>query len=269
MPPNIKKYVGLQFNRWTVVRYSHYSGHVYWLCRCVCGKESLVRQYHLESGDSVSCGCARQEMYTREDLTGKVFGRWTAIKFSHARNHLYYWECRCLCGKLKKLSSMSLKKTKRKHCTCNRKIYGSVPDPMYFVWKSMMGRCYNKNSTFFVHYGGRGIYVVPRWHTYETFRADMGQRPSPKHSIDRINNDGPYSPENCRWVTQDIQARNRRTTHSVSYSGETLTLPEWARRLGISRDVLYLRLFRRKWSVEKAFTTPLKGNRASVRFPPI
>lgn len=133
-----------------------------WKCRCVCGKELVVRQDCLRSGNTTSCGCQR-----------KV----------HAAVAI------------------------RKRCTT----HGQSKLAEYFVWKTMKARCRNPKNLEFKNYGGRGIKVCDRWlNSFEAFLGDMGRRPTPAHSIDRINNDGNYEPGNCRWATWKQQAANRR-----------------------------------------------------------
>lgn len=97
----------------------------------------------------------------------------------------------------------------------------------------MMQRCYNREHHRFHYYGGRGIEVVPEWHDFEAFLRDMGRKPSPRHSIDRIDNNGPYSPANCRWATQQEQSRNRRNAITVEVRGVTLSLGQLAQETGI------------------------------------
>lgn len=108
--------------------------------------------------------------------------------------------------------------------------------PEYRTWKSIKTRCYNKNYKQYLDYGGRGITVCDRWlHSYENFLADMGRRPSPKHSIGRKENNGPYSPDNCFWDTDESQRRNRRTTVLITLNGVTKCATDWCRELGVSK----------------------------------
>lgn len=126
--------------------------------------------------------------------------------------------------------------------------------PEYHVWRSILTRCTNDPL-----YAGRGIKVCERWKdSFEFFLQDMGYRPSPEHSIDRIDNNGNYAPENCRWATIDVQGNNRRINVFVEYNGEKLTVKQWAARLGIKNDTLWRRLFVHKWATEKAFTNPAR-----------
>jgi hypothetical protein len=119
----------------------------------------------------------------------------------------------------------------------------------------MRDRCRNPKHRAYKNYGGRGITVCERWNSFENFYADVGDRPSPKHSIDRIDNDLGYEPGNVRWADQKTQSRNSRRNRLVAINGETLCLQDWAERMGLGRCTIYDRL-RRGWSIERALTTP-------------
>ena len=124
-------------------------------------------------------------------------------------------------------------------------------------WSMMLSRCRNPNSVQYNYYGGRGIKVCKRWLKFENFLTDMGRRPTPQHSLDRINNDGSYSPKNCRWATRQEQSHNRSDNHYLTLRGETLTMIEWARRYGMSIKTLHSRVVN-GWSDERAITEPVK-----------
>lgn len=129
---------------------------------------------------------------------------------------------------------------------------------MYRMWRNMLTRCYNEKATKYKNYGGRGIKVCDRWkNSFNTFLSDMGFPPSDKHTIDREDTNKDYTPENCRWVTQSRQCRNRVNTKMYTYNGETKCLPDWADIIGIPLATLRDRINNQKWSVERAFTTPL------------
>lgn len=131
-------------------------------------------------------------------------------------------------------------------------------------WDRMLRRCEWANDPYFSHYGGRGIKVCERWRGYPNgflaFLADMGPRPSRAHSIDRIDNDGDYTPTNCRWATAKQQARNRRSNRTILAHGKTLTVVEWAETLGCGGDVIIARLDA-GWTSERAVTTPVNRRR--------
>lgn len=127
--------------------------------------------------------------------------------------------------------------------------------PEYRSWEHMIRRCQEHPQ-----YIERGITVCARWITsFEHFLSDMGARPTLAHTLDRIDNSGPYSPDNCRWATRQEQARNRRSNRLLTHNGETLCLSAWAERLGITPNALYMRL--RTWPVEKALSAPGKCHR--------
>lgn len=116
----------------------------------------------------------------------------------------------------------------------------------------MHQRCTNPNAQMWKHYGARGIAVDPRWNDFETFIRDMGPRP-PRHSLERKDNDGNYSPENCHWATSEAQARNTSRSRRLTLNGETRTVSEWAQLTGIHKATIGARI-RLGWSVEEALT---------------
>jgi hypothetical protein len=131
----------------------------------------------------------------------------------------------------------------------------------YQVWRDMKKRCETPSSTFYRHYGGRGISVCDRWQKFENFFDDMGARPSPAHSIDRIEVNGNYEPGNCRWATDIEQGNNRRITQMVEYQGRTQSIAMWARELGVKYYSLRNRIINLGWPIDKAMTTPFEVGR--------
>lgn len=178
------------------------------------------------------------------DITGKTFGRYTVLREAGRNIHGgVMWLCRCECGIEKVVCGDGLKTGQTKSCGClasentikrNFK-HGKNPRgrtaPEYYTWYNIMARCYNAKNNRYKTYGARGIKVCERWHDFKNFLADMGDRPSDLHSIDRINNDLDYSPENCRWTTQEVQDRNRTSNRWIEYDGRKMIISDWAREL--------------------------------------
>lgn len=129
---------------------------------------------------------------------------------------------------------------------------------IYRVWGSMVGRCLSPSNTGYKNYGGRGIKVCERWLDFKNFFADMGEAPTPKHSIDRIDNDGDYEPSNCKWSTKKEQGNNKRTNRLIEYRGRTQTAQQWSDELGIKLNTLTSRLDSGMDS-EEAFAKPVQG----------
>jgi len=127
----------------------------------------------------------------------------------------------------------------------------------YSCWILMRQRCTNPKATGFKNYGGRGISVCDRWNSFATFLADMGEKPSPRHTLERRDNDGPYSPTNCRWELKSKQSRNRRNTIWFDLEGERVCLAEFARHYGMDPHVLNTRL-RLGWPLVDAIATPIR-----------
>jgi len=206
------------------------------------------------------------------DLSGKRFGRllvlqpWGLDKFGKM-----HWLCRCDCGSACTPSGNVLQRGDTKSCGCLHREsahtrffkHGEKRTQLYYVWSTAKGRCSNPKDPNYARYGGRGIRMCKAWRdSFLQFKKDMGPRP-PGLSLDRIDNDGPYSKKNCRWITHLEQMRNQRKTKRFSHEGYNLTLGEWAERVGIAESCLYYRVNEAKWPITRALTTPPKvgGNK--------
>lgn len=162
----------------------------------------------------------------RSDFTGHRYGRLVVIAHAGKNRHGHsLWLCKCECGNEKVLNSVAFRHGNTKSCGClqseNRTKHGMHGSPEYMTWNSMIQRCENPHSKAYNHYGGRGITVCDRWKDFDNFFQDMGERPSPKYSLDRIDVNGNYEPANCRWTTQQEQVRNTRipTTNTSGVKG--------------------------------------------------
>lgn len=160
------------------------------------------------------------------------------------------WLYKCDCGKRFILRADS----KRKHCGCRNKNkkHGFSNNPLYFSWKNMIDRCYNKKSKMYKYYGGRGIKVSKRWLNLDNYIKDLGEKPFKNASVDRINNGGNYSKKNCKWSTKLEQSRNRRNTKL--YKGKSFS--QIGKDLGGSNKVVFDRI-KKGWDLHKACTTPI------------
>ena len=191
------------------------------------------------------------------DLTNTQFGKLTALRPTAERDREYIiWECVCECGARTYVSSCNLVRRRTKSCGCTKTERYAGAGREYSIWTDMKTRCSNPKNSRFHRYGGRGIRVCERWGTFENFFSDMGPCPVGM-SIDRINNDGPYEPGNCRWSSPKQQARNFSRNRMLTFAGETLCLADWGLRTGISSDVIYNRL-KWKWPIDKTLTTPVR-----------
>jgi hypothetical protein len=206
------------------------------------------------------------------DLTGETFGRWTVLRSAGRKKREIAWLCRCACGAEKAVASSVLRSGRSKSCGCWRiehgRAHGAVVNlrhgeagtgresPEYRVWVGMNARCYIASHTSFRYYGARGIVVCERWRiSFENFLIDLGRKPSAKHTLDRIDPNGNYEPNNTRWATYKEQNRNRRDSVRITISGVTKTIAEWLKTAPITRRGFYERLWR-GLTPEEALTTP-------------
>jgi hypothetical protein len=193
-----------------------------------------------------------------EDKTGMVFGALTVIKRNgsdKAGNSL--WECRCQCGAITAVRGFSFKKIKSCGCAnVGRTLHGAHKTAEYKAWQHMKERCSNQNNKRYGRYGGRGLTYPVEWGSFEAFFADMGPRPTKKHSLERVNNDLGYSKENCIWADRHTQDNNTSRCIHVTAFGETKTVAQWAKQHGLHHETLRSRLVRYGWDAERAITTP-------------
>ena len=213
------------------------------------------------------------------DIVGKRFGKLTVIervgsRRVSAKSTESLWRCRCDCGGERITPAGPLRYGRTTSCGCNRynraprarhghsgyALKRIKPSPTYTTWRSMRVRCTEPRCQAFPRYGGRGITVCERWLRFENFIADMGERPSAAHSLDRIDGNGNYEPSNCRWATPIEQQTNRHCVRRLRYKGKTFSLAALARLAGCSEEVLRSRI-KSGWQINKAVETPVRPKR--------
>lgn len=203
-----------------------------------------------------------------EDISGQRFGRWLVIEPRHVneRGHAVFL-CRCDCGNEREVVAYRLRNGRSTSCGCLRNEksaarmteHGMTNHPLFATWNSMMHRCYVQTARPYPRYGGRGITVCERWHDVRTFIRDNESKATEGLTIDRIDNDGPYSPKNTRWVPRAKQNLNYSRNVFLEFRGKRQTLKEWADETGIKLGTLWDRIQNRKWPPEKALTQRVRG----------
>ena len=183
------------------------------------------------------------------------------------------WLCKCECGTVRLVDISNLYHGTSKSCGClhvettiaRNTTHGESGSNEFSIWKGMMQRCHSPSSSRYAYYGRRGIAVDERWHDFEYFLLDMGRRPSKAHSIDRIDTNGNYSRENCRWATVDVQRNNTRRNRWIEYNGVKRTVAQWSRETGIHRATLYSRV-KAGWGLDTLFSKPDLGRAFREKF---
>jgi len=194
-----------------------------------------------------------------ENVSGQRFNRLIALyPVENPQHRGIKWKFKCDCGNYTYNLIGNVKRGRVQSCGClhmekisqtNYKKHGMYKTSVYSSWSSMKSRCYDKNNSSYKNYGGRGIKVLDRWRKFENFYKDMGDKPKGK-TLDRIDNDGDYKPENCRWATWKQQANNRRSCHFITINGIKKTIKDWSKYLNVNRRNIY-RKFGEGWSDQK------------------
>lgn len=211
------------------------------------------------------------------DHTGEVNDRRTVERYHGYRNGKHWWWCKCACGSEWAVQTGNLLGTRSCGCLKHELFQARIVKhgharvgkkiSEYNTWCLIIARCTNPNSPQFANYGGRGIKICEEWrHSFETFLAYVGRRPSPQHSLDRFpNNGGNYEPGNVRWATPKQQCRNKRNNRLITFGDQTMTIEEWSEKLACAPESLKYRLDA-GWDVGLALRTPFsKHNRLFPR----
>ena len=203
-----------------------------------------------------------------KDLHNKKFGRLKVIKLERIKNNRALWLCRCDCGNMCVKASSNLLSNGTKSCGCihreqlieRNKTHNYSHTSLYNRWKTMKVRCSDENCVAYKNYGGRGIKVCDEWKNdfMSFYKWAILNGYKEELTIDRINNNGDYEPDNCRWVSRANQNRNFRKNHMITYNNETLCLTDMAKKYNITNKALSYRL-QKGWDIEKALTTPMKN----------
>lgn len=200
------------------------------------------------------------------DLTGQRFGRLVVLdKETQRRGTLVMWRCRCDCRKEVSAAALRLRNGQKQSCGClhdemavaRLTKHGMTHSPEYMNWQAMRQRCLDPNSESYRYYGGRGIRICARWDSFENFYADMGPRPFPGATVDRIKSEGNYEPDNCEWATRAKQTKNRRTTPKLTAAQ--------LREVRVLRGTVTQRAIAKKFGVSQSFISRVFNKRKSAR----
>jgi len=266
---NVK--IGAKFHNWTVVSSAYKNKHkkTTYPVVCVCGTRKDIPATVLANGRSKSCGCLGKDFH--KITIGSVFGAWTVTSEPIFIDGVRMAGATCKCGVSRDVVAHQLLSGASKSCGCLRSRallkantrHGKSSDRIYSIWCAMLSRCTNEKCKEFQIYGARGISVCDRWKSFDCFYEDMGDCPSDSHSIDRIDNDGDYKLENCRWATQSEQCRNKGNNITFMINGERKTLVEISEDYNMNYSTLYSRI-RSGFSISDALTKP-KGYKRAKR----
>lgn len=211
-------------------------------------------------------------MGKRIDLTGQRFGRLVVVRYvGRSRGKKNLWLCKCDCGNEKIVAVDKLHSGNTKSCGCLqrevhrkcRMTHGKSDTKLYLVWREMITRTENQNAERYGIYGGRGISICGEWRNdFQSF-YDWAIQNGYKEglTVDRIDVNGNYEPDNCRWITPYEQSRNLRKNVRITYSGKTMILKDWAKEIGIDYNTLWKRIRKSGWTVEEALETPVGQRR--------
>lgn len=208
-----------------------------------------------------------------KDLTGQRFGRLLVVGLIRrsgigpsGKRVNSMWECLCDCGEIAYVNTGPLTTGKQESCGClrleNVTKHGLHKDPLYSIWLGIWHRCFNPSHMHYDRYGGRGVTMSPEWVSdvgmfISEVREALGDRPSEKHTIDRVDNDGDYVLKNLKWSTQIEQANNRSSTVWLTYGGVTLSMALMCEKLDLDQNTVGQRI-RRGWTTDRALSTPTR-----------
>ena len=244
---------GKQFGDWTVESFDHQDlgKDSFWACVCICGETKIAPSGNIKRQGEYKCN-------HKASFIGRKFGRLEVKSLAYKKDNTTYWNCKCDCGNSCVVRRNDLTTGNTKSCGClhmeSISTHGMRNDDRYSVWRDLIGRCENILNADFGDYGARGIRVCEEWHDIHQFVKDMGPRPE-GYEIERIDNNGNYCPDNCKWASRKAQTNNTRRNIIVSYKGRKQSLALWCEELNLNYESMRARL-KRHWSPEEAFELP-------------
>ncbi len=295
MRRHVLELIGRRFGMLMVVDHTMIEHRTRWRCVCDCGGTSLVTTRNLTSGNSTTCGCGKRPKGPRKDLAGRKFGKLAVVELARMKRTgplgcIAVWRCLCDCGNHCEALVSALLSGKKKSCGClmreagaRNRLLAKGPGPrhgrsgtrIHRIWKGMRTRCTNKNVPCYPRYGGRGIRICAHWGSFENFLADMGDPPTEKHSIDRVDNNRNYSCghcqecvangwiANCSWATGKQQTRHTRRSRMITVDGVTEPMAYWCEKYGVKHSLIKDRL-RMGWSDSDAVKLPARARRSAA-----
>lgn len=257
-------WTGKVFSRLTVIELLGVhptNNNRYWKCICVCGGVVEANAALLKAKVVKSCGCARvinDRSIDPTDIVGKTFGKLTIKEVTDKQ---YIYTVKCDCGSEFRVNRYDILNAHTKSCGCLRTgnaSHGKTDTRTYRIWSAMKARCLRKTASNYKWYGGKGISVCDEWLTFENFYQDMGDPPSSVHTLDRVDSNGDYSRENCRWVTAAEQQRNKTSNVVYEFEGSHYSLKELAVKAQIKESTLSGRIY-----TGMSITEAISGHRQS------
>ena len=253
-----KNHIGQKYNKLTILDFEKRGKRGYYLCKCDCGELKWIGCDHILDSKTKSCGCERtKERHT--DMSGMKFGRLTIIKEVERRNGRIAWECKCDCGNTIVITSENLKYGHTQSCGCYQRErakeahtkHGDTKSRLFMILQDMKARCYNPKNNRYYRYGARGICICEKWldkeNGYINFKKwAIENGYADNLTIDRIDVNGNYEPENCKWSTNKEQSNNRSTNRYIEYNGQKKTMSEWSDITGIAYHTIQNRLNAKK-----------------------
>lgn len=276
MSKNISDYIGKKYGHLTVIGETSNPQNIPYFnhfdFQCDCGNIISEEPNRVLSGHRTSCGKCHfrkkesKPRFNIDDYIGKKNNMLTVIGIAERlpSDNCWYLSCKCDCGNIMRLTPHQFRKGIIKSCGCLKKVGTRTIDnrtkhPLYGTWKQMIDRCESPSNPKYYRYGKRGIKVCLEWHDFSNFikwSDSIGGRPD-GYTIDRINNDGNYCPENCRWASSYQQSNNKSSNVLLEYNGKTQTLKEWSVETGLKWSILHNR-YLHGWNAKEILTTPPK-----------
>ena len=271
---NLDDLIGKKFNKLTILSATReydnsLQRYIMCKCQCECGKVIMCRYNSLIKNATKSCGCIQRK--NLDTLIGKVFGRLTVISAERRKqgtHYRIYCKCQCECGNIKEIVYDALRIGKTKSCGCNRKskqdklkLCQEIKLKLYKIYYSIKTRCYNRKTYIYKYYGGKGIKICDEWlNNFNNFyQWALANNYRINFSIDRININDNYCPENCRWIPRNEQNNNKGNNLAITINNETKTLSQWCKKYHANYSVVLKRINVLKWEPLKALTTPVRN----------